>query len=157
VRAKVAEEVKSGKLHFLLVSPESLSSGGSVFASLIADLPQISFICVDEAHCVSQWSHNFRPAYLRLSKVIRERLGVETLLGLTATAPESTVRDISKHLGVPEKEGGVIKGKLLPKNLLLSVSKDVLRDQGRDSPIFQNYSKIKNPCFVTCVNSALCS
>ena len=53
----------------------------------------------------------------------RQRLGVETLLGLTATAPEGTVRDIARHLGVPEKEGGVIRGKLLPKNLVLSVSK----------------------------------
>ena len=48
---------------------------------------------------------------------------METLLGLTATAPEGTVRDIARHLGVPEKEGGVIRGKLLPRNLVLSVSK----------------------------------
>ena len=50
---------------------------------------------------------------------------METLLGLTATAPEGTVRDIARHLGVPQGEdgGGVIRGKLLPRNLVLSVSK----------------------------------
>ena len=58
----------------------SPSSGSSVYASLIADLPPIWFVFVDEAHCVSQWSHNHRLAYLRLSKVIKQRLGVETLL-----------------------------------------------------------------------------
>ncbi len=124
----MVERVRGGKLHFLLISPETLASGGSAFSSLIADLPPIAFVCVDEAHCVSQWSHNFRPAYLRLNKVITERLGVGLLLGLTATAPEATVRDIAKHLGVSMDDGGVIRGRLLPKNLLLSVSKDELRD-----------------------------
>ena len=60
---------------------------------------------------------------VRMLSTCRQRLGVETLLGLTATAPEGTVRDIARHLGVPEKEGGVIRGKLLPRNLVLSTSK----------------------------------
>ena len=87
-RNKVVDQIKSGKLHFLLISPETLAGGGGLFGSLIKDLPPIAFVCIDEAHCVSQWSHNFRPAYLRLCKVIREKLGVRTILGLTATAPE---------------------------------------------------------------------
>lgn len=127
MREKVAHQIKEGKLHFLLVSPESLASGGGVFASIIKDLPPISFVCIDEAHCVSQWSHNFRPAYLRLSKIIRERLGVKTVLGLTATAPESTIQDIATHLEIC-RQSGVIRGPLLPKNLVLSVSKDENRD-----------------------------
>ena len=52
----------------------------------------LAFVCIDEAHCVSHWSHNFRPSYLRLCKIIREKLGVKTILGLTATAPESLTR-----------------------------------------------------------------
>ena len=125
-RSRVVDLVKKRKLHFLLVSPEALAGGGGgggFFASLIKDLPPIAFVCVDEAHCVSQWSHNFRPAYLRLCRVIRERLGVRTILGLTATAPESTIRDVAENLWV-DAASGVVRGELMPRNLVLSVSKD---------------------------------
>ena len=74
LKEKVVEQVKSGKLHFLLVSPESVAGGGGVFGSLIPHLPPIAFVCIDEAHCVSQWSHNFRPSYLRLVSFIQESL-----------------------------------------------------------------------------------
>jgi len=97
-----------------------------VFGSLIPHLPPIAFVCIDEAHCVSQWSHNFRPSYLRLSKVIREKLGVQTILGLTATAPERMITNVAEQLGVPP--GGVIRGPLLPNNLVLTVSRDASRE-----------------------------
>jgi len=126
-KEKVVEQVKSGKLHFLLVSPEAVAGGGGAFGSLLPNLPPIAFVCIDEAHCVSHWSHNFRPSYLRLSKIIREKLGVKTILGLTATAPESLTRSVCEHLGVPDN--GVIRGPLLPGNLTLTVSKDMERDK----------------------------
>ena len=75
---QVTDAVKSGKLHFLLVSPESVTGGGGMFGSLLPFLPPIAFVCIDEAHCVSHWSHNFRPSYLRLCKIIREKLGVSS-------------------------------------------------------------------------------
>lgn len=68
-KEKVLEKIRSKKLHILLVSPEAVCGG--LFGILRGnDLPQISFACIDEVHCVSQWSHNFRPCYLQLAKVI---------------------------------------------------------------------------------------
>ena len=63
-RQHVLDEVAAGKLHFLLLSPESLAGGG-----LPSKLPQVAFACIDEVHCVSEWSHHFRPTYLRICKV----------------------------------------------------------------------------------------
>ena len=117
----MTEAVKSGKLHFLLVSPEAVTGGGGMFGTLLPFLPPIAFVCIDEAHCVSHWSHNFRPSYLRLCKIIREKLGVRTILGLTATAPESLTRAVAGHLGVKLED--VIRGPLLPGNLSLTVSR----------------------------------
>ena len=65
-------QVKAGEVHFLLLSPEALVAGGhSGFACLppADQLPPVAFACIDEAHCVSEWSHNFRPCYLCLCKV----------------------------------------------------------------------------------------
>ena len=126
-KEKVVESVKSGKLHFLLVSPESLAGGGGMFGSLLPSLPPIAFVCIDEAHCVSHWSHNFRPSYLRLCRIIRDKLGVATILGLTATAPESLTRSVASRLGVAMED--VVRGPLLPGNLTLTVSRDRDRDR----------------------------
>lgn len=56
-------------------------------------LPALGFACVDEAHCVSEWSHNFRPSFLAVGDVL-SRLGVQTILGLTATATARTTSSI---------------------------------------------------------------
>ena len=140
-REKVVELIKDSssdnnksKIHFLLVSPETLAGGSSLFASILRNLPPIAFVCIDEAHCVSAWSHNFRPTYLRLCRVINERLGVETLLGLTASAPESTIKDVASRLNVSSKDG-IIRGKLLPANLKLSVSRGESRRRGKEGDL----------------------
>ena len=141
-REKVVEQIKDAasgnnqtlRIHFLLVSPETLAGGGSLFASVLRYLPPIAFVCIDEAHCVSAWSHNFRPTYLRLCRVINERLGVETILGLTASAPESTIKDVAQRLSVCLKDG-IIRGKLLPPNLKLSVSRGESRGRGKEGDL----------------------
>ena len=124
VREKVMKEVQDKQLHFLLISPETLSTSSG--ERLLKSLPSVAFACIDEAHCVSQWSHNFRPAYIRICRLLRNKIGVKTLVGLTATAPRSTVQDISRHLCVTE---GIIRpAAIIPQNLVLSVSKDGDRD-----------------------------
>ncbi|KAM4550259.1 ATP-dependent DNA helicase Q4 [Fundulus diaphanus] len=130
-REAAVEKVKSGQVCLLLLSPEALVGGGSGSGCLPSaqELPPVAFACVDEAHCVSEWSHNFRPCYLRLCKVLRERLGVKCLLGLTATATLSTALDIAQHLDIRDKDGIAVRSAAVPPNLNLSVSTDGEKDQ----------------------------
>jgi ATP-dependent DNA helicase Q4 len=82
----VIEAVQEKKIKVLFVTPERL------FMEDLAKFGRkISMVCVDEIHCASEWSHNFRPTYLMLHEMIKEKLGPETrVLGLTATATKST-------------------------------------------------------------------
>lgn len=129
-REKVMELVSAGSLSILLVSPEAVAAGerSTGFGSLLRQLPPISFACIDEAHCVSQWSHNFRPSYLMICRILRERLGVTTILGLTATATVSTANNIIEHIQVEDGADGIISDVPLPDNLHLTVSRDGNRD-----------------------------
>ncbi|KAM4700283.1 ATP-dependent DNA helicase Q4 isoform 2-T2 [Discoglossus pictus] len=131
-REAAIEKVKEGSVHVLLLSPEALVGGGQSGSSCLppADqLPPVAFACIDEAHCVSEWSHNFRPCYLRLCKVLRERLGVWCLLGLTATATIATAEDVAHHLGVSDEGGVPMRLAGVPPNLHLSSSMDRDKDQ----------------------------
>ncbi|XP_068789642.1 ATP-dependent DNA helicase Q4 isoform X2 [Struthio camelus] len=131
-REAAVEKVRKGKVHVLLLSPEALVGGGGSGSSCLppADqLPAVAFACIDEVHCVSEWSHNFRPCYLRLCKVLRDRLGVRCFLGLTATATLGTAQDVAQHLGIQEGEGIAVRSAAVPPNLHLSVSTDRDRDQ----------------------------
>uniref|UniRef100_A0A8D2ZV62 DNA 3'-5' helicase n=1 Tax=Scophthalmus maximus TaxID=52904 RepID=A0A8D2ZV62_SCOMX len=129
---KQREAVKSGQVCVLLLSPEALVGGGGSGSGCLPsaqELPPVAFACIDEAHCVSEWSHNFRPCYLRLCKVLRERLGVQCLLGLTATATLSTALDIAQHLDITDQDGIAVRSAAVPPNLNLSVSMDREKDQ----------------------------
>ena len=86
VKRQVIEAVQQKKIKVLFVTPERL---------FLEDLSKfgrkIGMICIDEIHCASEWSHNFRPTYLMLHQMIKEKLGHNTrILGLTATATRST-------------------------------------------------------------------
>ncbi|KAM4044045.1 LOW QUALITY PROTEIN: ATP-dependent DNA helicase Q4 [Anomaloglossus baeobatrachus] len=131
-REAAMEKVKTGKVHIVLLSPEALVGGGYSGSSCLPSahqLPPVAFACIDEVHCVSEWSHNFRPCYLRLCKVLRERLGVRCILGLTATATLSTAQDVVRHLTVPDGGNLAMRLAAIPPNLHLSVSVDRDRDQ----------------------------
>uniref|UniRef100_A0A182WK02 ATP-dependent DNA helicase Q4 n=1 Tax=Anopheles minimus TaxID=112268 RepID=A0A182WK02_9DIPT len=130
VRDRTMQAISAGEVDILLVSPEAIVSGekSTGFGSLLRQLPPIAFACIDEAHCVSQWSHNFRPSYLMICKVLKEKLGVKTILGLTATATVQTRQSIVSHLSIPDGLRGIISDIPLPDNLLLTVSRDTNRD-----------------------------
>lgn len=125
------EEIKNGRVNVLLISPEAVVSGetSTGFGSLLRQLPPIAFACIDEAHCVSQWSHNFRPSYLMICRVLREKLGVKTVLGLTATATLQTRNSIVRHLDISDGLDGIISDTPLPENLVLTISRDENRDR----------------------------
>ncbi|MBP5364757.1 MAG: DNA helicase RecQ [Bacteroidales bacterium] len=94
--AKVKEDVLAGKTKLLYVAPESLTKDEN-----IAFLKQvkISFYAVDEAHCISEWGHDFRPEYRRIRPIINE-IGEAPLIALTATATPKVQHDIQKNLGM---------------------------------------------------------
>ncbi|ELU14701.1 hypothetical protein CAPTEDRAFT_176954 [Capitella teleta] len=121
-RERIVEGLANNQYHLLLLSPEALISGGYQLRS--DKIPPVAFACIDEVHCVSEWSHHFRPSYLRLCKVLKEQYGVQCMLGLTATATMVTAASVAQHLGISNYMEATIRGTPIPRNLCLSASKD---------------------------------
>lgn len=94
---QVKFDIESGITKLLYVAPESLTKDENVeFLQSV----KISFVAIDEAHCISEWGHDFRPEYRNLKKII-ERIGENiTKIGLTATATPKVQEDILKNLGI---------------------------------------------------------
>jgi ATP-dependent DNA helicase RecQ len=93
-RDEAVESLEAGALEFLFLAPEQLTNA-DLLARIRAAAP--SLFVVDEAHCISQWGHDFRPDYLKLGAVV-EALGRPTILALTATASPRVRDDIVRHL-----------------------------------------------------------
>lgn len=92
----VKEDVISGKTKLLYVAPESLTKEENVtFLKSI----KIAFYAIDEAHCISEWGHDFRPEYRRIRPIINE-IGLAPIIALTATATNKVRDDIKKNLGI---------------------------------------------------------
>ena len=98
-KSEVARGVRDGRYRLLYVAPERLvGDGGDGFLNMLSARP-ISFIAVDEAHCISQWGHDFRPEYRQLAR-LRDRWPAIGLHAYTATATARVRRDIVAQLGL---------------------------------------------------------
>ena len=96
--AEVRRDLLSGATKLLYVAPESLTKAENI--ALLKEI-KISFYAVDEAHCISEWGHDFRPEYRRIRTII-EDIGYSPIIALTATATPKVQSDILKNLGMPD-------------------------------------------------------
>ena len=97
---RVKKDIMSGRTKLLYVAPESLTKEDNVdFFKTV----KISFYAVDEAHCISEWGHDFRPEYRRIRPIVNE-IGNAPVIALTATATDKVRTDIKKNLGIMEAD-----------------------------------------------------
>jgi len=112
---KVKKDISSGKTKLLYVAPESLTKDENV--QFLRDV-KVSFYAVDEAHCISEWGHDFRPEYRRIRTII-DQIGKRPLIALTATATPKVQQDILKNLGISDV--GIFKSSFNRPNLYYEV------------------------------------
>ena len=113
--ARVKKDVLSGKAKLLYVAPESLTKEENI--DFLKNI-EISFYAVDEAHCISEWGHDFRPEYRRIRPII-DTIGRSPIIALTATATPKVQHDIQKNLGILEAD--VFKSSFNRPNLYYEV------------------------------------
>ncbi|MBM3420614.1 MAG: DNA helicase RecQ, partial [Bacteroidetes bacterium] len=125
--SKVKKDVMAGNTKLLYVAPESLTKEENIdFLSNI----EVSFYAVDEAHCISEWGHDFRPEYRRIRPMI-DTIGRSPIIALTATATPKVQHDIQKNLGILEAD--VYKSSFNRPNLYyevrpkLDVTKEIIK------------------------------
>ncbi len=112
---EVRKDLLSGATKLLYVAPESLTKPENV--ALLKEI-KISFYAVDEAHCISEWGHDFRPEYRRIRAII-EDIGLAPVIALTATATPKVQSDIIKNLGI--SDAAVFKSSFNRANLYYEI------------------------------------
>jgi len=112
---RVKKDVLSGRAKLLYVAPESLTKEENI--EFLKNI-KISFYAIDEAHCISEWGHDFRPEYRRIRPII-DTIGRSPIIALTATATPKVQHDIQKNLGILEAD--VFKSSFNRPNLYYEV------------------------------------
>ena len=132
---EVKNDVLNGKTKLLYVAPESLTKQENIdFLKKI----KISFYAVDEAHCISEWGHDFRPEYRRIRPIVEE-IGHSPIVALTATATAKVQHDIQKNLGILDAK--VFKASFNRENLYYEVRPKVKTETQIIKFIKQNEGK----------------
>lgn len=113
------QDLAQGRYKLLYVAPERLQGGELV--RLLSRI-QVSLIAVDEAHCISQWGHDFRPSYLALPTLLATFSGEVPVIALTATATPQVAKDIQELLAIPDEN--LVQTSFQRENLAFSVVKE---------------------------------
>ena len=123
--ALVMNDIKKGITKLLYVAPESLTKEDYIE---FLKAQKISFVAIDEAHCISEWGHDFRPEYRNLKNII-QKIGDVPIIGLTATATPKVQEDVLKNLGISDAK--TFKASFNRPNLFYEVrpkTKDIEKD-----------------------------
>jgi ATP-dependent DNA helicase RecQ len=121
---EVHDDLLTGKTKLLYVAPETLTKAENL--EFFSDL-QISFFAVDEAHCISEWGHDFRPEYRRLREMMDQINSTVPVIALTATATPKVQRDILYNLGL--REPSIFISSFNRSNLYYEIRPKVKKDQ----------------------------
>ncbi len=123
---EVKEDVRSGHTKLLYVAPESLTKIENI--EFLREVT-VSFYAIDEAHCISEWGHDFRPEYRRIRSIVSE-INLRPIIALTATATPKVGHDILKNLGIEDAE--IFKSSFNRENLFYQIKP---KDQDVDKDI----------------------
>ena len=132
---EVRGDLLAGKTKLLYVAPESLTKQDNI--ALLQNV-KVSFYAVDEAHCISEWGHDFRPEYRRIREIVDE-IGRSPIIALTATATPKVQSDIIKNLNIPDAL--VFKSSFNRTNLFYEVKDKVDAEKDIVKYIRQNQGK----------------
>ena len=154
---EVKNDVLTGVTKLLYVAPESLTKPENV--ELLKSI-KISFYAIDEAHCISEWGHDFRPEYRRIRSTV-EDIGLAPIIALTATATPKVQNDIQKNLGMMDAK--VFKSSFNRPNLLYEIrdkvepEKDIIRyilkNPGKSGIIYcLSRKKVEDLAQLLCIN-----
>lgn len=121
-RKQTMELVVQGDVDVLFLSPEFINN--SLNSKNFIDIfSRVGFVCFDEAHCLVEWSSNFRPAYLQTWQIMKRKMNIKVVLAMTATATKQVQKIISQNLNLdPSRD--IVGHTRIPVNLVLSVSKE---------------------------------
>lgn len=149
----VGQSLIQGDCDILLLSPERLGNEDFITRVLPFIKGGIGMFVVDEAHCISDWGHDFRPDYRRIVRIINTLPPNVPVLATTATANKRVVDDIKEQLG---KDLRVIRGPLIRESLRLQTIK--LNDQAeRLAWIYENINKIEGSGIIYCLTTSDCN
>ncbi len=135
---RIFDNCKYGAVKFLYLSPEKLQS--PIIQSKLKEL-NINLVAIDEAHCVSEWGHDFRPSYLKIS-ILKELLPKVPFLALTATATSMVLKDIQNHLEL--KEAKLFKKSFYRPN----ISYQIINTEDKNSKLIALLKKHKSSCII---------